>query len=89
MRNVEKTPIFTKDIKPLPEEIQQEIWHIVNVLKENVFDNKLEIRKLEGYKKLWRVTVRKVYRLVYTFDQHNVYLLRVRHRKDIYKKLDL
>lgn len=85
MRKIEKTSIFTKDIKTLPFNIQRESWKIACVLSEDVFDKRLNIRKLEGYEKIWRVTVKKDYRLTYTFDKEYIYLLRIKHRKDIYK----
>lgn len=85
MRRLEKTSIFTRDVKRLPENIQKEAWEIACKLKKDVFDTTLSIKKLEGYKKVWRVVFRKVYRLIYTFDKECVYLLRIGHRKDIYK----
>jgi len=86
MREIRETSVFTKDLKSLPVNIQEEAWKITCILSEDVFDNRLDIRKLEGYKKVWRVTFKRYYRLIYTFDEESVYLLRVRHRKDIYRK---
>jgi len=53
MRQIEKTSIFTRDLQKLPEDIQKEAWSVSCILKENVFDNRLAIKKLEGYKKVW------------------------------------
>jgi len=85
MRRLEKTTIFTRDLKQLSEDIKKEAWETASILKEDVFDVRLQIKKLEGYKKIWRVTVKKNYRLIYTFDKECVFLLRIAHRKDIYR----
>ncbi len=86
MREIKKTTVFTKDLQSLSPIIVEETWEIVCLLRENVFDRKLNIRKLEGYKNVWRISFKKSYRLIYTFDKEYIYLLRVRHRKDIYRK---
>lgn len=86
MREIRKTSVFTKDVQSLPPIIAKEAWQIVCLLRENIFDRRLNIRKLEGYKNVWRISFRKSYRLIYTFDKANIYLLRIRHRKDIYRK---
>ncbi|HCJ66872.1 MAG TPA: hypothetical protein DHV62_05975 [Elusimicrobia bacterium] len=85
MRRIEKTSVFTKDLEHLSENIQKEAWEVVSILRDNIFDKQLEIKKLEGYKKIWRVTIKKDYRLIYTFDKECIYLLRIKHRKDIYR----
>ncbi|PKM92973.1 MAG: hypothetical protein CVU80_00520 [Elusimicrobia bacterium HGW-Elusimicrobia-4] len=85
MRQIEKTSIFTRDLQKLPEDIQKEAWDVSCILKENIFDSRLAIKKLEGCKKVWRVTVKKDYRMVYTFSTECIYLLRIKHRKDIYR----
>ena len=85
MRKIAKTSVFTKDLKKLPENIQKEAWEVACILSENIFDIRLNIKKLEGYKKIWRVTIKKDYRMIYTFDRDCVYLFRIKHRKDIYK----
>ena len=86
MREIQKTTVFTMDLQSLTSIIREEIWKIVCLLQENLFDRRLNIRKLEGYKNVWRISFKKSYRLIYTFDKANIYLLRVRHRKDIYRK---
>ena len=85
MKVIEKTSVFTKDFKKLPAPIQKEVWKTVCILQDNVFDRRLDIKKLEGYKNTWRVRVKRLYRLIYTFDKGHIYLLRVRHRKEIYR----
>ena len=86
MREIKNTSVFTKDLQTLPSVVVTETWKIACLLRENVFDGRLNIRKLEGYKNVWRISFKKSYRLIYTFDKANIYLLRLRHRKDIYRK---
>ena len=68
VRKIEKTSVFTKDLKSLQPNLIKEVWKIVRILGENVFDSRLDIKKLEGYKSVWRVSLRKNYRLIFTFD---------------------
>lgn len=70
----------------MPDEVKRQSWQAVQRLVENLFDPTLDIKKLTGYKNVWRVTIKQVYRLIYTFDESNIYLLRIAHRKDIYRK---
>jgi mRNA-degrading endonuclease RelE of RelBE toxin-antitoxin system len=35
------------------------------------------------------VAVVREYRLVFSFDEENIYLLRIAHRRDIYRDLEL
>ena len=85
MRNILKTSRFTRDIKKLPPDIQKEAWKVVLLLSKDVLNKKLDIKKLEGFKGIWRVKVKSDYRLIFTFDEKNLYLLRIKHRKDIYR----
>lgn len=54
-------------------------------LQDDIYAPQLNLRKLEGYDDVWRLVVKKDYRLVYSFDEDNIYLLRFAHRKDIYR----
>jgi len=83
--NLVKTKPFSRDLRKLPDEIKRHCWHVTQLLLEDLFDPTLDIKKLIGYKNVWRVTIKRVYRLVYTFDERNIYLLRIAHRKDIYR----
>ncbi len=85
-REIHTTKIFSKDLKKLPNEIKINCWDIVQKLSFNIFNPSLKIKKLHGYENVWRVKVKKDYRLVFTFDDDTIFLLRILHRKDIYKK---
>jgi mRNA-degrading endonuclease RelE of RelBE toxin-antitoxin system len=88
-KKIYRTKRFAKDIKKLDIKIQQEAFRISLKLSENIFDDTLKIKHLIGFDKIYRVVVYKDYRLVYTFDEENIYLLRIAHRKNIYKNLEL
>jgi mRNA-degrading endonuclease RelE of RelBE toxin-antitoxin system len=84
-RSLEKTKAFSRDVKRLPQHIVEAGWKVAQTLQDNIFAPELNIRKMEGYDRVWRVVVKKVYRLVYTFDTSKIYLLRFAHRKEIYR----
>ncbi|KAA0227153.1 hypothetical protein EDS67_17565 [candidate division KSB1 bacterium] len=81
-RQIEKTRAFSKDIKKLSREVATAGWKTV---LRYIYAPQLNLRKLEGYDDVWRLVVKKDYRLVYSFDGNNIYLLRFAHRKDIYR----
>jgi mRNA-degrading endonuclease RelE of RelBE toxin-antitoxin system len=84
-RQLEKTKAFSRDVKKLPQEIIEAGWKVAQILQDDLFAPQLDIRKLEGYDHVWRAVVKKVYRLVYSFDESKIYLLRFAHRKEIYR----
>jgi mRNA-degrading endonuclease RelE of RelBE toxin-antitoxin system len=73
------------DVKKLPQHIVEAGWEVAQKLQDDIFTPELDIRKLEGYNHVWRAVVKKVYRLVYSFDANKIYLLRFAHRKEIYR----
>ena len=85
-RTLVKTTVFSQDIKKVPQPVQLASWEIAQKLAEDVFYSGLSIKKLIGYLNIWRVVVVQDYRLVYSFDENSVFLLRIAHRKDIYRK---
>jgi addiction module RelE/StbE family toxin len=84
-RGLEKTRAFSKDIRKLPRQIVEAGWKVAQILQNDIFAPQLDIRKLEGFDDVWRVVVKKDYRLIYSFDEKKIYLLRFAHRKDIYR----
>jgi mRNA-degrading endonuclease RelE of RelBE toxin-antitoxin system len=85
-REIHRTRVFSKDLKKLPDEVKRKCWEIVVLLADNVFHPSVDIRKLHGYENVWRAKVHHVYRLIFTFDEEALYLLRIVHRKDVYRK---
>ncbi len=84
-RSLEKTKAFSKDVKKLPQRIVEAGWKVAQKLQDDIFTPELDMRKLEGYDHVWRAVVKKVHRLVYSFDTKEIYLLRFAHRKEIYR----
>jgi addiction module RelE/StbE family toxin len=84
-RDLEKTRAFSKDVRKLPREIAEAGWKSAQILQNDIFAPQLNIRKLEGFENVWRVVVKRDYRLVYTFDATKIFLLRFAHHKDIYR----
>ncbi len=68
---------------------QKEAYKISLLLSDDPFHSNLNFKKLTGFPNIYRVVVFKSYRLIYTFDNDNIYLLRIAHRKEIYKKFEL
>jgi len=88
-RTLQRTKRFGRDVKKLSSDVQKEAYQIALRLAEDVFNSELNIRELTGFKGSYRVVVLKDYRMIFSFDNSNVYLLRIAHRKDIYRKLEL
>lgn len=87
MREILITPQFKKDFSKIPFIIRVQTDAVVAVLRNNPLDKSLNIKKLKGFKdKIWRARINQ-YRLVYIFNSISLTLLRICHRKDIYKKL--
>lgn len=83
------TPRFRKDIKSLDKPIQLEAFEIAKKLCLDIKDTTLNIKKLTGFDKIYRVVVFKNYRMIYTYNDNAIILYRIAHRKDIYKKFEI
>ena len=86
---LQRTNRFARDLKPLPHNVKSAAFEAAQRLCESVFHRDLDVRPLTGFKGYFRVVVAKDYRMVFTFDEHAVYLHRIAHRKDIYRRLEL
>jgi mRNA-degrading endonuclease RelE of RelBE toxin-antitoxin system len=88
-RSLQRTKRFGRDIKKILPHVQQKAYEIARKLATDVFDPELNVRELTGFRGNYRVVVLSDYRLIFSFDADNIYLLRIAHRKDIYRNLDL
>lgn len=88
-RKIQKTSRFTKDIKKLPISIQKEAFAVTQQLTDNIFHPILNVKHMTGLKGVYRVVVMNDYRMIFSFDSEILYLLRIGHRKEIYRKLEL
>ncbi len=75
-----------KELKNLPKDIKNKAIKEILNLKNNPFP--LKVRKIMGTKNCYRLKVGD-YRIVYEVDAKEkiINIFRIRHRKDVYKKL--
>lgn len=88
-RILQRTKRFGRDIRKLPLDVQQDAYQTVQELATDVFSPQLNIKTLVGFKGVYRIVVASDYRMIFSFDAQNIYLLRIAHRKNIYRQLDL
>jgi mRNA interferase RelE/StbE len=74
----------TKDLRKLPPQAVSDILEAVEQLSENPYPH--SVRKLVGSEHTYRIRV-GVYRVVYSIigTTFVIEIIRVRHRKDVYK----
>ena len=88
-RKIQKTKRFARDIKKLPDAVKKEAFEITNQLAGDLFDPQLNIRRMVGLKGVYRVVVLKNYRMIFSFDDNSIYLLRIGHRSMVYRNIEL
>ena len=87
MLELSVTPQFKKDILKIPSAVKIQADFTTTLLRENPSDKTLNTKKLVGIKpSVWRVRIGS-YRLIYSFNKTALILLRIRHRKDVYKNI--
>lgn len=85
MRDLLVTPQFERDLRRVPVWLRAELDNAVGQLRINPSNRALGARKLRHVTPTtWRVRCGR-YRLLYIYDATSVTLLRVGHRKDIYR----
>ena len=88
-KTLRRTNRFARDLKPIPEHVKTEAFETAQKLCETVFHRELDVRPLTGLKGYFRVVVARDYRMIFSFDDEAVYLRRIAHRKEIYRRLEL
>ena len=88
-RTVQRTNRFGRDIRRLPRNVQEEAFEISQLLAADIFDSSLNVRSMTGFRGVYRVVVIRDYRMIFSFDDENLYLLRIGHRREIYRNLEL
>ncbi len=86
MRDILATPQFSKDLREIPKEIFARADSLLPVLKANPSDVSLKPKKLKIGANLWRIRI-GTHRLIYSFTKNSLILLRIRHRRDVYRGL--
>lgn len=84
MYRISFTSAAARDIRSLPHEVARRVVRAIEKLAENPRPN--GVRKLEGSDPLYRIRVGD-YRVIYDVrdDEIVVVVVRVRHRKDVYR----
>lgn len=83
-RGIIATKKFKKELQRMNKIIQRNAWEIILLLRENVFPDAQDIKKIKGYNNIWRARLGH-YRLFYSFTEKDLILLRIAHRKDAYR----
>lgn len=79
------TPDFVKSLQKLDKIPQEHVKEQLKFFSEH--DNPLLLaKKLRGYKDIFRFRVGN-YRVIFRLQQKTIFLLLVRHRKDVYEGL--
>ncbi len=88
-RKIQRTNRFGRDVRRLPQNVQAEAFQISLKLAADIFDKSLNIKQMTGFRGIWRVVVVRDYRMIFSFDDENLYLLRIGHRREIYRRLEI
>lgn len=88
-RPVQRTNHFGRDIRRLSSDVQKEAFQVSNILAADIFDSTLNVKQLTGFRGIYRVVIGRNYRMIFSFDDENIYLLRIGHRREIYRNLEI
>jgi len=78
---------FKRDLDKVPKDIKLRADFLLAILQVGPVGSALKSKKLKIGKNLWRARV-GAYRLIYSFDSKSLVLLRIRHRRDVYRNLN-
>ncbi len=75
-----------KELQSFPANIQQKILDAVQLLSLNPYTELLQIKKMKGVDKLYRVRIQD-YRLIYLIENQilKITVIKIGHRKEVYK----
>ena len=88
-RQIQRTNRFGRDVRRLPQDVQKQAFQTAAQLSADIFDSSLNIKQLNGFRGIYRVVVVCDYRMIFSFDDENLYLLRIGHRREIYRNLEI
>ncbi len=80
--NIEFSEQAAKDIKALPREVQK---HVIGVLQRAKINPWRYVRRIVGTE--WYRLRAGEYRIIVKIDNNTIYVLRVAHRKKVYRGL--
>lgn len=78
---------FEKDTRRIPHAAQVKLAFLLELFRRNPFDSRLHTKPLaEPLRGLFAFRITRDWRVVFRFlSPHEILLLRVKHRKDIYR----
>jgi mRNA interferase RelE/StbE len=80
---------FEKDLLKLEKKQKQEVANLIQILKQiETLSEITSIKKLSGFKNLYRIRLGS-FRIGFRLDGEKIILIRILHRKDIYKYFPL
>ena len=87
MIRVFESAYIEKDARRLPREAQNKLANLLPLFKENPFDPRLHSKPLaEPLRGLFAFRITRDWRIIFKFlAPREILLLRVKHRKDIYR----
>ena len=75
-----------KELKALPQRVQQKILDAIQLLSLNPYTEILQIKKMKGADSLYRVRIQD-YRVIYLVENQiiKITIIKIGHRKDVYE----
>jgi mRNA-degrading endonuclease RelE of RelBE toxin-antitoxin system len=64
-------------------------YQTASQLAAYIFDSTLNVKQMIGFRGVYRVVIVRNYRMIFLFDDENLYLLRIGHRREIYQNLEM
>lgn len=88
MIQIEYSKQFLKSARQLPKLRQVKLADLLSILRENPFGNQLHTKKLTGdLVGFYSFRITREWRVIFQFiNPEGIKLLRIGHRKDIYKQ---
>ena len=77
-------PSAKKDLKKLEKFTQLAVYKKLKSLETDSLP--LGVKKLSGYKNIYRIRIGK-HRIIYQLNKNTVYIILIRHRKDVYRAM--
>jgi len=87
MIRIFESSYIEKDAQRLPRDIQKKLARLLSVFKDNPFNSRLHTKPLsEPLSGLFSFRITRDWRVLFRFlSSREVLLLRIKHRKDIYR----
>ncbi len=84
--NIVWTPLFRRDFRSLPFNVQQRAKKAIGLLVENPSHPSLRTKKMQGVKDIWEASVTLSYRLTYQRTGDTIVLRRIGTHDVLYEE---